>query len=183
MAVHDYDPSSKSLWYVELMPDGGRGSSKFEHFVWSDTPDEANKLGVQVWSQFDPREMDSTSNIDGSATEKGECYQGFACIECGAGSMSVFVNSAGENPYMFGSNNLKRILKSRGLDISTPSGVKGNAAKQIHGDRLLEYLSPPSKKISPESSSSVLEPAGCPRKAASEVDEAAAERSTKKAKT
>jgi hypothetical protein len=140
MAIHDDDTSSRKLWIVQETPDGGRRASKVHHLVWSETPDAANKLAVAFWGQFDKRWMDGLDNIDGSSTEPGQCYQGFACVDCGAGSVFLSVEQVDTDPWFLGTNALKKALKSRRLDCGT-DGAKGDAARRLLASRLQGYIS------------------------------------------
>ena len=104
------------------------------------TPDAANKLAVAFWGQFDKRWMDGLDNIDGSSTEPGQCYQGFACVDCGAGSVFLSVEQVDTDPWFLGTNALKKALKSRRLDCGT-DGAKGDAARRLLASRLQGYIS------------------------------------------
>eukprot|EP01047_Picozoa_sp_COSAG01_P014860 COSAG01_NODE_733_length_13988_cov_1136.208150_11_plen_146_part_01 len=88
--------------------------------VWSNTPDTANKLAQAVWNEHDLSTADCCQNINGKNTKKGDTYSGFACLGWGSSSLNVQVDSvvgAGGSSacHTFGVNQLKRILKSRGL--------------------------------------------------------------------
>eukprot|EP00618_Florenciella_parvula_P018746 CAMPEP_0119499912 /NCGR_PEP_ID=MMETSP1344-20130328/22223_1 /TAXON_ID=236787 /ORGANISM="Florenciella parvula, Strain CCMP2471" /LENGTH=226 /DNA_ID=CAMNT_0007535957 /DNA_START=27 /DNA_END=707 /DNA_ORIENTATION=+ len=149
MSVINAEPASRTLWTVSMMYGGGR-TTKIEHAVWSDTPDAANQLAIKQWARFDKQWMDNCDNVDGSATKPGEAYQGFACIECGADSLMINVDTVVYHEpnmtgvYTLGTNLLKKVLKSRGIDTST-AGLKGNAAKNALADRLKGYAAPPPK--------------------------------------
>lgn len=138
-ALHDADLTSQTLWVVEEIPNGGKKPTKVHHLVWSDTPDAANRLAVAFWGQFDKSSMDNMNNIDGAATKKGECYQGFACVGYGSASVFLSVNEVKANPWSLGTNAIKKALKSRGLDTST-NGTKGKDANQLLGQRLNSYI-------------------------------------------
>ena len=153
-ALHDIEESSRKLWAVQEMPDGGRRATKVHHLVWSETPEAANKLAVAFWGQFDKRWMDSMDNVDGASTAAGECYQGFACIDCGAGSVSLYVDPVDTNPWFLGTNAIKKALKSRRLDCST-DGAKGDAARRLLADRLESYISAPNQKKEKDCGASV----------------------------
>jgi hypothetical protein len=131
------DPTSSKLWIVSRLYSG---EEKEEHAgaYWDQSPDVANTYAMSLWKEFSPQWMDSQDNVDGADTKKGEPYQSFSCVDCGADSLSINVDeyhiSCG-----LGIRALKAILKCRGLSIDV-DGRKGKQAKQLLQDRLDAYM-------------------------------------------
>lgn len=113
-AIYDTDPSTKRLFEVVLVMNGGR-QIKTEAFFWASTPSVANQHAVQLWKQYHVDPFGS-QNIDGSETEEGFCHESFGIYGHGSMSMNVVVQYVDQPCGSWGINVLKRVLKSRSLN-------------------------------------------------------------------
>lgn len=134
--VLNEDPSSSCLWVVTRAYTNEKDEAIAG--VWSDTPDTANARALRLWYEYNPDWMDCQDNVDGSRTEKGECYQGFSCVDVGSASVMIYVSKY-EGYMGFGIQALKRILKSRNISIDH-KGLKGKAAKDLLRKRLDTHI-------------------------------------------
>ena len=111
------DDGSNTCWAVVEMWNSNLKKTKQTSFHWGASPTDANKAGV---ARFLPYVVQGgcwdADNIDGSKTEAGETYTGFANVLHGSASLMVTVEKLdGDSMYRLGKNSLKCLLKSRNL--------------------------------------------------------------------
>ena len=122
------------LYGIQWIWNGGR-KMETKICVWADKPEPVNEIAIKKWTELSG--LDTEDNVDGKNTKPGECYEGFACIEDGQGSLMISVSEI-KNPSMLSTTMLKKVLESRNLK-NVAKGLKGGEAKQ-HLEKTLDKL-------------------------------------------
>ena len=112
---------------------------KFYGAYWATTPDPVNKLAVALWPEFGaPEFRDEEDNVDGKATQPGECFVSSASLGDGTKSLTMSVRPIRTVAEFrnFRTDLVKQILASRGLPTTGDKTemIKRAQAAKILGD-------------------------------------------------